>query len=100
MKLVLFETSERREPTPGLLTERGIVGLADTVETNDARADRPVRSATAGAGAAGVGGRGPASRLCSAARAVLHTIARSNFTSGHRTAGWLTPTEADGHVST
>jgi hypothetical protein len=32
MKLVLFETSERREPTPGLLTERGIVGLADTVE--------------------------------------------------------------------
>jgi 2-keto-4-pentenoate hydratase/2-oxohepta-3-ene-1,7-dioic acid hydratase in catechol pathway len=32
MKLVLFQTSEREEPTPGLLTERGVVGLAGTVE--------------------------------------------------------------------
>src|SRR6266436_3587380 len=32
MKLVLFQTSERAEPAPGLLTERGVVGLADTIE--------------------------------------------------------------------
>ena len=32
MKLVLFETSESREPTPGLLTERGVVSLAGSVE--------------------------------------------------------------------
>jgi 2-keto-4-pentenoate hydratase/2-oxohepta-3-ene-1,7-dioic acid hydratase in catechol pathway len=32
MKLVLFQTSEREEPAPGLLTERGVVGLADTIE--------------------------------------------------------------------
>src|SRR5438132_1462201 len=32
MKLVLFQASEREEPTPGLLTERGVVGLADAVE--------------------------------------------------------------------
>jgi 2-keto-4-pentenoate hydratase/2-oxohepta-3-ene-1,7-dioic acid hydratase in catechol pathway len=32
MKLVLFQTSERVEPTPGLLTERGVVGLVGTVE--------------------------------------------------------------------
>ena len=31
MKLVLFETSERREATPGLLTGRGVVSLAGTV---------------------------------------------------------------------
>jgi 2-keto-4-pentenoate hydratase/2-oxohepta-3-ene-1,7-dioic acid hydratase in catechol pathway len=31
MKLVLFETSEGREPTPGLLTARGVVSLAGTV---------------------------------------------------------------------
>ena len=32
MKLVLFETSESRDPTPGLLTERGVVSLAATVK--------------------------------------------------------------------
>ena len=32
MKLVLFQSSDREEPTPGLLTERGVVGLAGTVE--------------------------------------------------------------------
>ena len=32
MRLVLFEMSERREATPGLLTERGVVSLAGTVE--------------------------------------------------------------------
>ena len=32
MKLVLFQTSEREEPTPGLLTERGVIRLAGTVE--------------------------------------------------------------------
>ena len=32
MKLVLFQTSEQSEPTPGLLTERGVVSLAGTVE--------------------------------------------------------------------
>ena len=32
MKLVLFQTSEREEPSPGLLTERGVVGLAGTIE--------------------------------------------------------------------
>ena len=32
MKLVLFQTSERGEPTPGLLTERGVVSLAGTAE--------------------------------------------------------------------
>ena len=32
MKLVLFETSESREPTPGLLTQRGVVSLAGTIE--------------------------------------------------------------------
>ena len=32
MKLVLFETSERREAAPGLLTERGVVSLAGTVQ--------------------------------------------------------------------
>jgi 2-keto-4-pentenoate hydratase/2-oxohepta-3-ene-1,7-dioic acid hydratase in catechol pathway len=32
MQLVLFQTSERVEPTPGLLTERGVVGLVGTVE--------------------------------------------------------------------
>ena len=32
MKLVLFETSESRDPTPGLLTERGVVSLTGTVE--------------------------------------------------------------------
>jgi 2-keto-4-pentenoate hydratase/2-oxohepta-3-ene-1,7-dioic acid hydratase in catechol pathway len=31
MKLVLFQTSEGAELTPGLLTERGVVGLAGTV---------------------------------------------------------------------
>jgi len=36
MKLVLFQTSERAEPAPGLLTERGVVGLADTVERGHA----------------------------------------------------------------
>jgi 2-keto-4-pentenoate hydratase/2-oxohepta-3-ene-1,7-dioic acid hydratase in catechol pathway len=32
MKLVLFQTSEQDEPTPGLLTERGVVSLSGTVE--------------------------------------------------------------------
>jgi 2-keto-4-pentenoate hydratase/2-oxohepta-3-ene-1,7-dioic acid hydratase in catechol pathway len=32
MKLVLFQTPEQAKLTPGLLTERGIVSLADTVE--------------------------------------------------------------------
>src|SRR5215472_10541423 len=32
MKLVLFQASEDDEPSPGLLTERGIVSLAETVE--------------------------------------------------------------------
>jgi 2-keto-4-pentenoate hydratase/2-oxohepta-3-ene-1,7-dioic acid hydratase in catechol pathway len=32
MKLVLFQNSERAEPIPGLLTERGVVSLAGTVE--------------------------------------------------------------------
>ena len=32
MKLVLFETSGASEPVPGLLTERGVVGIADLVE--------------------------------------------------------------------
>jgi 2-keto-4-pentenoate hydratase/2-oxohepta-3-ene-1,7-dioic acid hydratase in catechol pathway len=32
MKLVLFQTSERDEPSPGLLTDRGVVGLSGTVE--------------------------------------------------------------------
>jgi 2-keto-4-pentenoate hydratase/2-oxohepta-3-ene-1,7-dioic acid hydratase in catechol pathway len=32
MKLVLFQTSERDEPSPGLLTDRGVVGLAGIVE--------------------------------------------------------------------
>jgi 2-keto-4-pentenoate hydratase/2-oxohepta-3-ene-1,7-dioic acid hydratase in catechol pathway len=32
MKLVLFQTSERDDPTPGLLTERGVVSLAGTAE--------------------------------------------------------------------
>ena len=32
MKLVLFQTSERGEPSPGLLTERGVVSLLGTVE--------------------------------------------------------------------
>jgi 2-keto-4-pentenoate hydratase/2-oxohepta-3-ene-1,7-dioic acid hydratase in catechol pathway len=32
MKLVLFQTSEQSEPTPGLVTERGIVSIDDTVD--------------------------------------------------------------------
>ncbi len=32
MKLVLFQTSERDEPLPGLLTERGVVNIAGVVE--------------------------------------------------------------------
>ena len=32
MKLVLFQTSERDEPLPGVLTERGVVSLAGTVD--------------------------------------------------------------------
>ena len=32
MKLVLFETSENVEPSPGLLTDRGVVSIADIVE--------------------------------------------------------------------
>ncbi len=32
MKLVIFETSERNEPVPGLLTDRGVVSLAGTAE--------------------------------------------------------------------
>ena len=32
MKLVLFQTSEQGEQTPGLLTERGVISLASTVE--------------------------------------------------------------------
>jgi 2-keto-4-pentenoate hydratase/2-oxohepta-3-ene-1,7-dioic acid hydratase in catechol pathway len=32
MKLVLFQTSEHAEPTAGLLTDRGVVNLASTVE--------------------------------------------------------------------
>jgi 2-keto-4-pentenoate hydratase/2-oxohepta-3-ene-1,7-dioic acid hydratase in catechol pathway len=32
MKLVLFQTSERAEPVPGLLTDRGIVDISDIVE--------------------------------------------------------------------
>src|SRR5438309_7668602 len=32
MRLILVQTSGRDEPVPGLLTERGVVGLADTVE--------------------------------------------------------------------
>ena len=32
MKLVLFQTSEQAEATPGLLTERGVVSLTGTVE--------------------------------------------------------------------
>jgi 2-keto-4-pentenoate hydratase/2-oxohepta-3-ene-1,7-dioic acid hydratase in catechol pathway len=33
MKLVLFQTSERDEPSPGLLTERGVVNIAGVVES-------------------------------------------------------------------
>ena len=32
MKLVLFQTSEQLQQTPGLLTERGVVSVASTVE--------------------------------------------------------------------
>jgi 2-keto-4-pentenoate hydratase/2-oxohepta-3-ene-1,7-dioic acid hydratase in catechol pathway len=32
MKLVLFQTSEQSEPTPGLVTERGIVSIDDAVD--------------------------------------------------------------------
>ena len=32
MKLVLFQTSERDEPLPGLVTERGVVNIAGVVE--------------------------------------------------------------------
>jgi 2-keto-4-pentenoate hydratase/2-oxohepta-3-ene-1,7-dioic acid hydratase in catechol pathway len=32
MRLVLFQTSERDDPKPGLLTGRGVISLADTVE--------------------------------------------------------------------
>jgi 2-keto-4-pentenoate hydratase/2-oxohepta-3-ene-1,7-dioic acid hydratase in catechol pathway len=32
MKLVMFETREQSEPAPGLLTDRGVVGLAGVVE--------------------------------------------------------------------
>jgi len=32
MKLVLFQTSERAEPVPGLLTDRGVVDISRTVE--------------------------------------------------------------------
>ena len=32
MKLVLFQTSERAEPTPGMLTDRGVVSIAGSVE--------------------------------------------------------------------
>ena len=32
MKLVLFQTSERAEPSPGLLTERGVVDIGGLVE--------------------------------------------------------------------
>jgi 2-keto-4-pentenoate hydratase/2-oxohepta-3-ene-1,7-dioic acid hydratase in catechol pathway len=32
MKLVLFQTAEQAEPIPGLLSGRGVVSLADTVE--------------------------------------------------------------------
>jgi 2-keto-4-pentenoate hydratase/2-oxohepta-3-ene-1,7-dioic acid hydratase in catechol pathway len=32
MRLVLFQTSERGDPMPGLLTERGVISLADAVE--------------------------------------------------------------------
>src|ERR1700740_121674 len=32
MKLVLFQTSERDDPTPGLLAERGVISLAGTAE--------------------------------------------------------------------
>ena len=32
MKLVLFQTSERGEPTPGVLTDRGVVSIAGSVE--------------------------------------------------------------------
>jgi 2-keto-4-pentenoate hydratase/2-oxohepta-3-ene-1,7-dioic acid hydratase in catechol pathway len=32
MKLVLFQTSERAEPTPGVLTDRGVVSIAGSVE--------------------------------------------------------------------
>jgi 2-keto-4-pentenoate hydratase/2-oxohepta-3-ene-1,7-dioic acid hydratase in catechol pathway len=32
MKLVLFQTAERDEPLPGLLTERGVVNIAGVVE--------------------------------------------------------------------
>jgi hypothetical protein len=79
MKLVLFETSERREPTPGLLTERGIVGLADTVErghtpqlTMHGLIDQFERLRPA-LGAAGVGGRGPClSPLSGCARRASH----------------------------
>jgi 2-keto-4-pentenoate hydratase/2-oxohepta-3-ene-1,7-dioic acid hydratase in catechol pathway len=34
MKLVLFQTSERAEPVPGLLTERGVVDISVIVERN------------------------------------------------------------------
>ena len=32
MKLVLFQTSEQEQQTPGLLTERGVVSVISTVE--------------------------------------------------------------------
>ena len=32
MKLVLFQTSERAEPVPGLLTDRGVVDISRAVE--------------------------------------------------------------------
>jgi 2-keto-4-pentenoate hydratase/2-oxohepta-3-ene-1,7-dioic acid hydratase in catechol pathway len=32
MRLVLFQTSERGEPSPGVLTDRGVVSIADAVE--------------------------------------------------------------------
>jgi hypothetical protein len=31
MKLVMYETSGHSEPAPGLLTDRGVVGLAGIV---------------------------------------------------------------------
>ena len=31
MKLVLYQTSERNEPAPGLLTERGVVNVSGLV---------------------------------------------------------------------
>ena len=49
MKLVLFEAAGHGEPVPGLLTDRGVVSLADVVERghtpqlDDAEHDRRVR---------------------------------------------------------